>query len=131
MVTAPAARWLDTGTLDSYRATLRTLLDAGEYGWWPDSRRSVVIVEPSFVHPEATVRRSVVGPHAAVEAGAVVEDAVLRDAVLMSGAVVQQSVLTGALLGRGARAVGYTGPLVLGDDAAVERTLRQREEAHG
>ena len=130
MVTAPAARWLDIGTLASYRAALRTLLDAGEYAWWPDTRTSVVTVPPSFVHPTARIRHSLVGPYAVVEAEASVEDAVLRNTVLMEGAVVRRSVLENALLGRHAQAVGVTGSLVLGDDAVVEGTAPPAEVAH-
>lgn len=119
MVTAPVARWLDTGTLDSYRTTVRTLLEAGEYAESASGSESTVIVPPSFVHSDAVVRQSVVGPYAAIEAGAVVEASVVRDSVLMADAVVHTSSLAGALLGVGARAVGMIGSLVLGDDAAA------------
>ena len=118
MATAPAERWLDTGTLTSYRATVRALLDAGEHG--PSGGGTdAVVVAPSFVHPDALVRRSVVGPYASVEAGATVEDAVVRDSVVMAGATVRQSVVAESLVGAGARLVGAVGAVVVGDDSAV------------
>ena len=114
MATAPAARWLDTGTLASYRETVRSLLDAGEHA---PTASEVAVVAPSFVHPNATVRRSVVGPHAVVEAGAVVGDAVLRDTVVMAGATVRNAELTDSVVGERATVEGLTGTFVLGDDA--------------
>jgi glucose-1-phosphate thymidylyltransferase len=119
MVTAPASRWLDVGTLESYRHTVRVLLEAGEYHA-SQAGDDVVIVPPAYVDPSAVVRRSVVGPYASVEAGAVVEDSVIRDAVLMAEAEVRGAVLAGALLGSRARATGVTGSIVLGDDSDVE-----------
>lgn len=116
MATAPASRWLDTGTLASYRATVRALLDAGEHA---PTAPDVAVVAPSFVHPKATARRSVVGPHAVIEAGAVVEDAVLRDTVVMAGATVRDAELTGSLVGQRATVEGLTGTFILGDDATA------------
>ena len=118
VATAPAARWLDIGTLASYRETVRALLDAGEYEA-SGARGESVVVAPSYVHPDADVRRSVVGPYAAIEAGAVIEDAVVRNSVVMAEATVRRSTLSGALLGVRASASGANGALVLGDDSEV------------
>lgn len=119
MTTAPAARWLDTGTLDSYRRTVAALLDAGEHG--PNGEgEDAVVIAPSYVHPDAVVRRSVIGPYAAVEAGAVVEDAVVRESVVMERAEVRESVLWRGLVGRRAVATGVTGGPVVGDDARLD-----------
>ena len=119
MITAPAARWLDTGTLASYRATVRALLEAGEYERHEVDASDAIVVQPSFVHPEATVRRAVVGPYAAIEAGAVVEDAVVRGSVLMQEASARRVVLDEALLGQRASAQEVAGAFVLGDDAVA------------
>jgi glucose-1-phosphate thymidylyltransferase len=119
MITAPAARWLDIGTLESYRETIRALLDAGEYDGAGPQREGVRVVRPSFVHPEATVLRSVIGPYAALEDGAVAEGSVLQDTLLMAGAVVQHAALEGSLLGERARAVGVAGSFILGDDSSA------------
>ena len=114
MATAPAAQWLDTGTLASYRETVRALLETGEHA---PTAAEVAVAAPSFVHPDATVRRSVVGPHAVVEAGAVVEDSVLRATVVMAGATVRDAELTDSLVGERATVEGLTGTFTLGDDA--------------
>ncbi|PAP76007.1 sugar phosphate nucleotidyltransferase [Rubrivirga marina] len=119
METAPVARWLDTGTLDSYRQTVRALLEAGEAdpaGLGPEAEG---VEAPSFVHPEAVVRRSRVGPYAMIEAGAVVEDAEVRDSVVMAGAAVRRARLAASVIGERAVVDGLSGTFVLGADAEV------------
>ena len=117
--TAPAARWLDTGTLESYRRTVRALLDAGEHGPTAEPADCVVLA-PSYVHPDASVHRSVIGPYVAVEAGAVIEDAAIRESVVMADATVRESSLGGALVGPRAVVSGAVGGPTLGDDARLE-----------
>ena len=119
METAPVARWLDTGTLDSYRRTVRALLDAGEVDSADLGIEAGGVEVPSFVHPEAVVRRSTVGPYAVVEAGAVVEDAEVRDSVVMAGAAVRRARLAGSVVGERAVVDGLSGTFVLGADAEV------------
>ena len=121
METAPAVRWLDTGTLASYRATVRALLDASDHG--PSAEpEGCVVVPPSFVHPDAEVRQSVVGPYASVEAGAVVVGSVVRESVVMAGAAVRKAALDGALIGARATVDGTAGTFTLGDDAHLRGT---------
>ncbi len=119
METAPVARWLDTGTLDSYRQTVRALLEAGEYEGAGLGAEAEGVEAPSFVHPEAVVRRSAVGPYAAIEAGATVEDAEVRGSVVMAGATVRRARLAGSVVGERAAVDGLSGTFVLGADAEV------------
>ena len=116
--TAPAATWLDTGTLDAYRGTVRDLLDA-EGTTDEGEAHDAVVVGPSYVGPGAVLRRSVVGPYAVVEAGAVVEDAVVARSVVFAGARVSGAVLDGALVGPRAHLTGHASAAVVGDDGAV------------
>ena len=117
MRTEAASSWLDTGTLEAYRDTVGTVLDLE--GRVEGELEDAVVIEPSYVGPGAVVRRSVVGPHTAIEAGAVVEDAVVRRSVVMAGARVEAAVLDGALVGERARVAGRPAAPVLGDDAAA------------
>ena len=119
MRTAPVTSWLDTGTLDAYRDTVRAVLDAEGTTRGGDVEDAVVL-DPSFIGPGAVVRRSVVGPHAVVEAGAVVEDAVVRRSVVFADARVEAAVLDGALVGERAAVTGRPAGPVLGDDAAAD-----------
>lgn len=111
--TMAATQWLDTGTLDAYRDTLRAVLDA-EGTTRDGSVEHAAILEPSYVGPGAIVRRSVVGPYAAIEPGAVVEDAVVARSSVFEGAEVRGVVLDGALVGEGARLAGRAEAPVLG-----------------
>lgn len=116
MTTALAARWLDTGTLASYRETVRALLDADDHA---PSAPGVEVVAPSFVHPDARVHRSTVGPYAVVEAGAVVEDASVQDTVVMAGAAVRRARLVGSMVGERSVVEGLDGSFTLGDDSSA------------
>ena len=118
METAPAATWLDTGTLDAYRDTVRAVLDAEGTTDEGDAEDAVVI-GPSYVGPGAVLRRSVVGPYAVVEGGAVVEDAVVARSVVFAGAHVSSAVLDGALVGPRAVVRGHASGAVVGDDGAA------------
>ena len=118
METAPAAAWLDTGTLDAYRATVRDVLDAE--GTTDDGdAEDAVVIGPSYVGPGAVLRRSVVGPYAVVEGGARVEDAVVARSVVFEGARVSCAVLDGALVGPRAAVRGHASGAAVGDDGVV------------
>ncbi len=119
MRTAAVASWLDTGTLDAYRDTVRTLLDR-EGTTRDGTEEDAVIVPPSYVGPGAVVRRAVVGPHAVVEAGAVVEDAVVQRSVVFADARVESAVLDGALVGERAHVAGQPSAPVVGADAVTD-----------
>lgn len=116
MRTASVASWLDAGTLDAYRDTVRDVLD-GQGTRLDGSVEDAVVIDPVYVGAGAVVRRSVVGPHAVVEAGAVVEDAVVRRSVVFADARVEAAVLDGALVGERAEVRGQATAPVLGDDA--------------
>jgi glucose-1-phosphate thymidylyltransferase len=123
--TEPVDEWLDVGTVPAYLDCVARTLDR-EGGAPADAEDGVTLVPPVFVAPGAVVRRSTVGPYAAVEAGATVEASEVRSAVVFAGAEVRRSQLDGAVLGHRAAAVGHAGSALLGDDAAVGRPLEAR-----
>jgi len=103
--------WLDTGTPEQL---LRANLDVvdGRRGAHGDTVRG-------DVHPDATVRRSVIGTGSRIEAGATVTDSVMRDGCLVeSEAKVDRALLgAGVVVGTGAVVRGLS---VLGDGERVE-----------
>ena len=123
--TEPVAEWLDVGTVPAYLDCVARVLDR-EGAAPPDAGQGVTLVPPVYVAPGATVRRSTVGPYAAVEAGAVVEDAEVQNAVVFPDAAVRQSRLDGAVLGHRASVRGVAGSALLGDDAALGGPLEAR-----
>jgi glucose-1-phosphate adenylyltransferase len=139
-----AGYWRDVGTVESYWQAHRELLHHPERMRLDDRDWPIVslgsqlvparicggaTVEDSLIAPGAevagTVRRSVIGPGAAVEAGAVVEDAVvLEDARIEAGATVRRAVVDSgvALSGR----LEGLGEAVALSDPGPRRAMRGR-----
>ncbi len=115
--------WLDTGTVEATLETNRVLLSkqlakpVGRLGG------TVHIHSPSFVHPEAVVRDSVIGPYASIGAGCLVESSHVEDSILEAGCEVRGVHLKRSLLGRRVRVHGSGGAtelsLNVGDDSVV------------
>ena len=115
--TEAVTEWLDVGTVPAYLDAVERVLD--REGGAPDLGEDVTIRPPVFVDPEATVRRSTLGPYVTVGAGATVTDADLRHAVVFEGASVTGATLDGAVLGHRAVVEGANGSVLVGDDATV------------
>ena len=117
--TASVDEWLDCGTIPDLKATSRIVLAKdGEH----DKRGSVEdsqIIEPVFLGEGATVRGSVVGPFAAIHAGATVEGSVVKNTIVFGDAEIAGSALDGAVIGHSARVAGVAGELNIGDHATA------------
>ena len=62
--------WLDAGTFEAMLSTNRYLLEHGHDNSEKAAQRiGVHVIPPVFIHPEAEVESSVIGPHTTVEAG--------------------------------------------------------------
>lgn len=93
--------WLDAGTSDALLETNRYLLEHGRANCCePDTRNSMVIVPPVFIHPEAKIHNAVIGPYASIGAGCVISDSIVRDSILEEEAQVVDVVLERSLIGR-------------------------------
>jgi glucose-1-phosphate thymidylyltransferase len=60
----------------------------------------VVIIPPVFIHPQAIVERSVIGPYVSIERGAQVRDSILRDVLVDEDAVLDTLMLQRSIIGR-------------------------------
>jgi len=108
--------WFDCGKPEALLETNRRLL-VGKNDI-PPTENSVVI-PPVAIAPSAKIIQSVVGPYVSVAAGAVVENAVVRDSVLDRGANVRNCLLEGSIVGSGAVVKGGFQSLNIGDSSEV------------
>jgi len=117
VTTAPVTVWEDCGSVANLLSTNRFVLDRDR----PVAPRHpyAVVVEPSFVHPTATLDRAVIGPYASIGAGATVRDAVLRDVIVEEGAVVEGVVAEQSLIGVKATITGRAASFNVGDSSGV------------
>lgn len=112
--------WMDCGKPDALLETNRYLLEHGS-----DNSRDAgahpgtVLVPPVFVHPGASIRDSVIGPHASIGADCVILHSEIRDSVVDREAVIKDCVLHASLVGVASQLQGIHGSVNLGDHSEV------------
>ena len=110
--------WLDAGTSEALLDTNRHLLENGcdripATGQLEDT----VIIPPVYIHPDARVSTSIIGPYVSVGAGSLVQHSTIRDSILSPGAHITNANIEGSLLGYDVVVNGLTGKFNLGDNS--------------
>jgi len=96
--------WLDAGTPKDLLVTNRYLLENGHDNSAEASQRAgVVVIPPVYIHPTATVENSVIGPHAAIGAGCIVQSCIIRNSILEDDAQATDLIMENSLIGREAQ----------------------------
>ena len=116
--------WLDTGTIDATLDTNRFLLEHGRRNDPGPLAETNTIIQPVFIHPEAAVRHSTIGPYASIGAGCRIEHSRIEDSILEDGVTVAHAALVHSLVGRQAAISGKGTELPLqvniGDNSRIE-----------
>lgn len=112
--------WLDAGTSDALLDTNHYLLDHGRSNN-PEAmlREGNVIIPPVFIHPEARVETSIIGPYTSIGAGAVIQGSSIKDSILSPGVHITNTHLDGSLLGHDVVLNGMMGKFNLGDNSSA------------
>ena len=99
-----------------------TLLETNRYllQHWRDNsseaaRPGVAIIPPVFIHPNAKVENSVIGPFVSLGEDCSLKRVIVRNSILDEGANVQSIVLENSLLGKDVQIHGQPNRLNLGD----------------
>lgn len=123
ILTVPVQRWVDTGQPQNLLTANARLLAVG-YSTPGAIERSYAedftVLPPVYLHPEARVESSVIGPYVTIEAGAQVMGSIVRNSIIDSRAVVENCVLDGALVGEACQVRGRGKALFVGDNSSVE-----------
>lgn len=121
--TAPVLQWVDTGQPQNILHANSRLLSVGfsspeaiERGYAED----FTVLPPVYLHPQATVSNSVIGPYVSVESGAEIASSVVRNSIIDREASIENAVLDGALIGEQCKVAGRTKALFVGDNSIVE-----------
>ena len=81
------------------------------------------VIEPSFIHPSAEIKNSVIGPYASIGADCKIEDSRIEDSILEAGCAIKSAGLVRSLVGRQAkvqgRGEGQSMSLNIGDNSVV------------
>ena len=118
--TAEVTGWYDCGALGTTLETNRILLErSGAQAAKRPAVPGVKIVEPCYIEEGVVIERSTVGPHVAVEAGTVIRDSSVADAIIGRNCRIEHSHLSGAMLGDDVIVEGLEGSVSLGSHAEV------------
>ena len=113
--------WLDAGTFDAMLSTNRYLLEHGHDNSEKAAQRiGVHVIPPVFIHPEAEVESSVIGPHATVDAGCKVVSSVIHNSIIEKGSQVVDVLLNGSLIGQNTVVKGGSISINVGDNTEIE-----------
>jgi glucose-1-phosphate thymidylyltransferase len=112
--------WLDAGTPEALLESNHYLLDHGRANYSaPEVREDVVLIPPIFIHPEAEIHHSVIGPYVSVAAGCKIDTSIMRNSILEEEAQVTDLVIENSLIGRKAEIIGRPRIINAGDNSEL------------
>jgi len=116
--------WLDTGTIEAILETNQYLLEHGCENAADTNGPDVRVLHPVFIHPDAKIKESTIGPHVSIAANCIISDSMIENSILEEGVEVKRAFLKGSFIGRSAHVEGRSSkdsPLTLnvGDDSTV------------
>ena len=113
--------WLDAGTFEAVLSTNRYLLDHGHDNTEKaEKRMGVNIIPPVYIHPEAEVESSVIGPHTAIEAGCQILGSIIQNSIVEKNTKIEDVILEGSMIGQNSRLKGGSYSINIGDNTEVE-----------
>lgn len=113
--------WLDAGKPDALLETNRYLLANGyDNSQEAAQRENITVVPPVWIHPDAEILASVVGPHVSVDANAQLSNVIISNSIVESGAQISNLILEDSLIGRLAVLNGHAHAMNIGDDSWSE-----------
>jgi glucose-1-phosphate thymidylyltransferase len=121
MRTEKVSVWLDAGTFEAMLSTNRYLLDHGYDNSEKASQRlGVAVIPPVYIHPEAEVESSVIGPYVTIEAGCKLVGCRIKNSIIEHGTLIERVVLEGSLIGENTLLKGKPKQINIGDNTQVD-----------
>ncbi len=117
--TAEVAGWYDCGTVETTLETNRILLEKHGARGQGGTRARAGVVEPCYIEDGVVIERSTVGPYASIEAGTVIRDSTLTNAIVGRDCRLERVKLDGAMLGDAVVVEGLRGSASLGSNSEV------------
>jgi glucose-1-phosphate thymidylyltransferase len=94
-----AESWLDTGTIDATLETNKILLDGRANKTENEQANGVEIIAPSFVHPSAEIKNSVIGPYSSIGANCKIVNSWIEQSILEADCEIENAALSRSLVG--------------------------------
>jgi glucose-1-phosphate thymidylyltransferase len=112
--------WLDAGKVDALLETNQHLLSHGHDNSQVAAKRGgVSIIPPVYIHPQAIIKESVIGPFVSITKECQLEHAIISNSILEEGVKVKNFILENSLLGRDAIIEGHAESLNVGDNSCL------------
>jgi glucose-1-phosphate thymidylyltransferase len=91
--------WLDTGTIDATLETNKILLDGKANKTHNETTEGVEIIAPSFIHPSAEIKNSVIGPYSSIGANCKIINSWIEQSIVEADCEIQDATLSRSLVG--------------------------------
>jgi glucose-1-phosphate thymidylyltransferase len=104
--TKKSESWLDTGTIDATLETNKILLEGKANKKKSETVDGVEIIAPSFIHPSAEIKSSVIGPYASIGANCKIVNSKIEGSIVEADCEIQNAVLSRSLVGVEAKVRG-------------------------
>ena len=105
--TQNSENWLDTGTIEATLDTNKLLLEKGKANRTENVQTDgVEIIAPSFVHPSAEVKNSVIGPYSSIGANCRISNSKIEESIVEADCEIENAVLCRSLVGTQAKVRG-------------------------
>jgi glucose-1-phosphate thymidylyltransferase len=117
--TAKVEGWYDCGALATTLETNAILLDKMPGGKKRNFGVDVKIVEPCVIEEGVVIERSTVGPHVVIEAGTVIRDSLVTEAMIGRNCRIERTELKDSMLGDEVVVVGFLGSASLGSNSEL------------
>jgi glucose-1-phosphate thymidylyltransferase len=101
-----AGSWLDTGTIDATLDTNKILLEGKANKTENETADGVEIIAPSFIHPSAEIKNSVIGPYSSIGANCKIINSKIEESIVEADCEIQDAVLCRSLVGIKAKVQG-------------------------
>jgi len=108
--------WFDCGKKETMLSTNRHLITHRNQ---TRVLEGCVMVPPIYVHPEARVVRSVIGPNVSISEGSVVTDSVITNSIIGSRCTIDKMILDDSLVGHDVTLQGKSQVLNVGDSTEL------------
>jgi len=113
--------WLDAGTPETLLSTNRFLLESGRDNSDDLSmKKDIAIIPPVYVHPDAQVSSSVIGPNVSIGAGCRIISSVLSNVIVDAETEIENLVIDNSLLGKNVCLKGRAAHMSLGDQTRAD-----------
>ncbi len=111
--------WYDCGEKKTLLETHRTILEKNPPRAQGEFLHSSII-EPVYIHPQARVAYSVIGPYVSIDKHCRIHNAVIRDTIIDHNTEVQNIVLSHSIIGHHVRLCGTAQNINVSDHSEIE-----------